>query len=42
MTKPTPEDIAAFEQTTQERIASEALLVDVDGFEGPLSHGFMV
>ncbi len=36
MTKPTPEDIAAFEQTTQERIASEALLVDVDGFEGPL------
>lgn len=36
MSKPTQEDIAEFEQTTQERIASEALLVDVDGFEGPL------
>jgi segregation and condensation protein A len=36
MTEPTPEDIAEFEQTTKQRIASEALLVDVDGFEGPL------
>lgn len=32
----TQTQIDAFEQTTQERIASEALLVDVDGFEGPL------
>ncbi len=36
MSGPSPEDIAAFEQTTQQRVASEALLVDVDGFEGPL------
>ncbi len=36
MSEPTPEEIAEFEETTQERIASEALLVDVDGFEGPL------
>jgi len=36
MTEPTPQEIAEFEQTTEERIASEALLVDVDGFEGPL------
>jgi len=36
MSEPTPQEIAKFEQTTQERIASEALLVDVDGFEGPL------
>jgi segregation and condensation protein A len=36
MSEPTPQEIAEFEQTTQERIASEALLVDVDGFEGPL------
>ena len=36
MTEPTPQEIAEFEQTTEKRIASEALLVDVDGFEGPL------
>ena len=36
MSEPTPQEIAEFEQTTEERIASEALLVDVDGFEGPL------
>lgn len=36
MPDPTPEEIADFEQTTQERIASESLLVDVDGFEGPM------
>lgn len=36
MSEPSADDIAAFEQTTQERVASEALLVDVDGFEGPL------
>jgi segregation and condensation protein A len=36
MSEPTAEDIAEFEQTTEERIKSEALLVDVDGFEGPL------
>lgn len=36
MSSPTQQDIEAFEQTTQQRVASEALLVDVDGFEGPL------
>jgi segregation and condensation protein A len=36
MSEPTSDEIAEFEQTTQERIASEALLIDVDGFEGPL------
>ncbi len=36
MPSPTQQDIEAFEQTTQQRVASEALLVDVDGFEGPL------
>jgi len=36
MSEPTPQEIAEFEQTTEERVASEALLVDVDGFEGPL------
>lgn len=36
MAEPTQTEIEEFEQTTQERIASESLLVDVDGFEGPL------
>ena len=36
MVEPTQTEIEEFEQTTQERIASESLLVDVDGFEGPL------
>ncbi len=36
MAEPTEKEIAEFEQTTQERIVSESLLVDVDGFEGPL------
>lgn len=36
MSEPSAKDIAEFEQSKQQRIASEALLVDVDGFEGPL------
>jgi segregation and condensation protein A len=36
MSDPIAQEVAEFEQTTEERIASEALCVDVDGFEGPL------
>ncbi len=36
MSEPTQKDIEEFEQTTEERVASEAFLIDVDGFEGPL------
>lgn len=36
MTGLTPEDIADFEQTSTPPLSTEAFLIDVDGFEGPL------
>lgn len=36
MSEPTTHEVDAFEQTTEQRVTSEALLIDVDGFEGPL------